>query len=175
MSEESRRILDLLAQGKLTVDEADQLLRAVSAPASSSGTGTKQEAKSSETERPQPRYLRIAVKKARPSWAGPGDAPKDAQSAHGPKAYAWPGFMGNFPQKEVTIRVPIALVKSGMRLGAIVPGLAGEQIAARLRERGIDVDVSKLDPAAIDALFKDFGEVNIDVDSGNAQVRISCE
>jgi hypothetical protein len=29
MSDETRRILELLAQGKVTVDEADQLLRAI--------------------------------------------------------------------------------------------------------------------------------------------------
>jgi hypothetical protein len=82
--------------------------------------------------------------------------------------------MGYSPEKEVTIRVPIALVKSGMRLGAIVPGLAGEQFAASLRARGIDVDhLSKLDPAEIDALLKNLGEV--DIDAGNAQVHISCE
>ena len=30
MSDETRRVLDLLAQGKITVDEADRLIKAVS-------------------------------------------------------------------------------------------------------------------------------------------------
>ncbi|HWW87626.1 MAG TPA: hypothetical protein VNZ26_28705 [Vicinamibacterales bacterium] len=202
MSDENRRILDLLAQGKLTVDEADQLLRAVSATASttaaasdsataSAGSATdsattsapgsgssspKQESKAGAGEPSQPRYLRIAVKRARPWWADPKDARKDAAGANWNKAHAWSGDMGgSFPQKEVTIRVPIALVKSGMRLGAIIPGVAAEQIAAKLRERGVDVDLSKLDPASIDAILKDLGEIDIDVDHGNAQVHISCE
>jgi len=29
MSDEARRVLDLLAQGKITVDDADRLLRAI--------------------------------------------------------------------------------------------------------------------------------------------------
>ena len=33
MNDDTRRVLDLLAQGKITVDEADQLLRAMAAPA----------------------------------------------------------------------------------------------------------------------------------------------
>ncbi len=38
MSDERRRVLDLLAQGKITVDEADQLLRALGATPSQDGT-----------------------------------------------------------------------------------------------------------------------------------------
>jgi len=44
-----------------------------------------------------------------------------------------------------------------------------------LREQGIDLDLSKLDPAAIETMLKDLGEMNIDIDSGKAQVRITCE
>ena len=33
--------------------------------------------------------------------------------------------------KDVNIRVPIAIVRGGMRLGAIIPGLAGDQVARR--------------------------------------------
>jgi len=140
MSEETRRVLDLLAQGKITVDEADQLLRAVATPPV--------DAAAPAGERPKPRWVRIAVHK--PSHHGHGD-------------------------KDVNIRVPIAVVKSGMRLGALIPGLAGDQVSARLRERGLDVDFSKLDPAAIEAVLKELGDTNIEIDAGKAQVRISCE
>jgi hypothetical protein len=97
MTDESRRILDLLAQGKLTVDEADQLLRAVSASttandsatasapssgtASASSAGTKQESKSGESEPSPPRYIRIAVKRTRPSWTNPKEAKEAAKEA----------------------------------------------------------------------------------------------
>ena len=60
-----------------------------------------------------------------------------------------------------------------MRLAAMIPGLEGR--SARLRERGIDVDLSKLDPAAIESMIEEMGEMNTDVDSGKAQVRITCE
>ena len=77
--------------------------------------------------------------------------------------------------KDVNIRVPISIVRSGMRLGALIPGLAGDQVAAKMRERGLDVDFSKLDGAAIDAILKDLGDTNIEIDSGKAHVRITCE
>ena len=71
--------------------------------------------------------------------------------------------------------MPIAVVKSGMRLGALIPGQVGDQVAARLRDRGLDIDFSKLDAAAIESVLTELGDTNIDIDSGKAQVRITCE
>src|SRR5262249_26541092 len=106
MSDDRRRILDLLAQKKITVEEADQLLGAIDAPRSEAPTGE------------GPKYFRIAIAKAALGWK---------------------------PEKLVNIRVPIALVKSGMRLGAVIPGFAGDELTRRLRERGIALDLGKLD------------------------------
>jgi hypothetical protein len=139
MSDDTRRILDLLAEGKISVDDAHRLIAAVTAsytpPAAADPT-------------PKPRYLRIAVHKP---------------------------AVGERSEKDMNIRVPIAIVRGGMRLGAIIPGLGGERLRARLREEGLNVDLSKLDPAALEAMLKDLGEMNIDIDSGKAQVRITCE
>jgi hypothetical protein len=143
MNDDTRRVLDLLAQAKITVEEADQLLRAMAAPAASAAASAPDEA-----ARPALRWVRIAVH-------------KQAKEGH--------------KDKDVNIRVPISIVRSGMRLGALIPGLAGDQVAAKMRERGLDVDFSKLDAAAIDAILKDLGDTNIEIDSGKAHVRITCE
>ena len=171
MSDETRRVLDMLAQGKITVDEADRLLAAMGS--GSAGTATAAAATpgkgSAPAEGPSPKYLRITVTKTR---SGPGD---DAEGSR--RARMWPGLvLGR--NGEVTIRVPVALVRNGMRLGAMIPGLTGERLQARLRERGVDVDLSKIDAEMIDQLVREFGEINIDIDSGRggkAQVRITGE
>jgi hypothetical protein len=69
----------------------------------------------------------------------------------------------------------MAIIRSGIRFGALIPGLARERMTARLRERGVDVDLTKIDPTMIESLLKDLGEVNIDVNGGEEQVRITCE
>ena len=163
MSDETRRILDLLAQGKITVDDADQLLRAIGSPepeATAAADHAERKARGwrgvlgigaarlSSGDATGARYLRIEVHK----HATEGRAAKD-----------------------VNIRVPVALVRGGMRLGAIIPGYAGEDIKSRLRERGFDVDLSKLDQAALEQLLDNFGEMTVDVDKGKAHVRITCE
>ena len=169
MSDETRRVLDLLAQGKITVDEADRLLAAIG-PASAGSAASGAAAKGAATaEAPSPKHLRITVTKTR-SW--PGD-----DREHSRRVWMWPGYMGG-RDREVSIRVPVALVRNGMRLGAMIPGLTGERLRARLRERGVDVDLSKIDAETIDRLVREFGEMNIDVVSeggGKAQIRITCE
>ncbi len=170
MSDETRRVLDLLAQGKITVDEADRLLAAIGqGPAGSAAGGATAGAKGTATgEAPSPRYLRITITKTR-NWPEAGEPAR--------RTRMWQGDVGG-RGREVSIRVPVALVRNGMRLGAMIPGLTGAGLQARLRERGVDVDLSKIDAATIDQLVREFGEMNIDIDSGRggkAQVRITCE
>jgi hypothetical protein len=144
MSDDTRRVLELVAQGRITVDDAAELLAALRTAANKSQS----EATASPGEAAKPRYVRIAVHK--------------------------PGREGR-KDKDVNIRVPMSILRSGMRLGAIIPGFARDHISAHLREQGVDVDLTKLDPAVIEALLTDLGEVNIDVNHGNEQVRITCE
>ena len=163
MSDETRRVLDLLAQGKITVDEADQLLRAIDAPPQepegSVETGGERKRKwrgifglgavpASPSDAPGLRYLKIEVHKP---------ATESRREKH------------------VNIRVPIALVRSGMRLGAIVGGYADNDVTRRLLERGIDLDLSKIDQTQIDDLMKNLGELRVNIDKGRSQVRITCE
>jgi len=145
MNDDTRRVLDLLAQGKITVDEAGRLLTALGA---SSAAGAAAAAPAASAPGPTPRFVRIAVHQA----AKEGRRDKD-----------------------VNIRVPIAIIRSGMRLGAMIPGLAGDQLTARMRERGLDVDFSKLDGPAIEAVLKELGDTNIEIEDGRSQVRITCE
>jgi hypothetical protein len=144
MSDDTRRVLELLSQGKISVDEADQLLRALK----DQGTRAEASSKSDATTTPaKPRFMRIHVHK--------------------------PGKEGR-KDKDVNIRVPLAVIRGGMRLGTMIPGLHAS-MNARLRERGIEVDLSKIDPAALESMLSDMGEINIDVEQSGEQVRITYE
>jgi len=149
-TEDSRRILELLAQGKITVDEADQLLRALRNAASSDAPPDADPASADEPRRETPKWVRITIDKA--------------------------GRDGR-PPKQVTIRVPIAVVRGGARLGAMFPKVAGERVTQKLREQGIDI--AAIDFSQIESVLGDLGETTIDVDEGphkgKAQVRITCE
>ena len=151
-TDDTRRILDMLSQGKITVDEADRLLKAMCAdrPAETATADT-------ATDGREPvRWIRINIHK-----------PAKDQT-HRPK--------------DVNIRVPIAIVKGGMRLGAIIATFAGEKAAKQMKERGLDLDLStingdlsRMNGAEFDAFLKSLEDTNIEIDDGKSQVRITAE
>jgi hypothetical protein len=133
MSQEMRQVLEMLSSGKVTVQEAEQLLKAVAAPEPTEG-------------RPiQPRYFRILVNKP---------------ARDGKKA------------ENVNIRVPMSVVRGGLRLGALFPGMLGKKKIQL--DNGTELDLSKIHYTDLEAMIKDIGELSVDVD-GDAQVRIRCE
>ncbi len=142
MSEDTRRVLEMLSQGKVTVDEADRLLGALGAPGAEAPA-----AKGDASEKPAPKFFRITV---------------NQEATNGRKA------------ETVNVRVPISVVRGGLRLGSFVPGLLGNKAKVHLGE-GTDFDLSKLDFNQLDAMMKDLGELTIDVDGGTSQVRVRCE
>ncbi len=148
---DARRVLDMLAQGKITVDEADRLLKALNAPEASASDADAQPGDPSRA-----RWVRINIHKV------------SDENRHQPK--------------DVNIRVPISVVKGGMRLGAIIATFAGEKAALRMKRRGIDLDLpkinddlSKMNGPEFEAFLKSLDDVNIEVDDGKSQVRITCE
>jgi hypothetical protein len=133
MNEETRKVLEMLSSGKITVQEAEQLLQAVGAPAPQEPTTKAQ-------------YFRIVVNK-------PAHDGKKAEN--------------------VNIRVPMTVVRGGLRLGALIPGMLGKKKI--MLDNGTEIDLSKIHYSDLEAMIKDIGELTVDVDGGDAQVRIRCE
>jgi SHOCT-like protein len=133
MSEETRKVLEMLSSGKITVQEAEQLLTAVKV------------ASQNEEKTAEPRYFRILVNKP---------------ARDGKKA------------ENVNIKVPITVVRGGLRLSSVFPGLLGKKKIQL--DNGTELDLSKIHYADLEAMIKDIGELTVDVD-GDAQVRIRCE
>jgi hypothetical protein len=151
-TDDTRRILEMLSQGKITVDDADRLIQAVSADRAAASTP----ADAASDAKPRARWFRINIHK--PS--------KD--DTHQPK--------------DVNIRVPIAVAKGGMRLGAIIATFAGEKAAQRMKARGLDLDLSaingdlsRMNGAEFEAFMKSLDEMNIEIDDGRSTVRITAE
>ena len=63
MSEETRKVLEMLAEGKINADQAEKLLEKLTASASSQTPPAEKREESSETGAKKPRFLRIIVDK----------------------------------------------------------------------------------------------------------------
>ena|SRR5882724_9378017 len=137
MSENRRQILDMLAQGKITADEAERLLSAL-----------EREPAGAETRRNDKiKYLRVVV-----------DAHDDVDG----------------PTK-VNVRVPMQLLRAGVKLTSIIPPRARTEVNEALRKEGIDVDIAKLTPESLEDIVEQLRDLQVDVDHERAKVRIFCE
>ena len=79
------------------------------------------------------------------------------------------------PDERVNIRVPLALIRAGMKLTALIPSQAADGINKALRDKGIDMDVQNLGADGLDELVDAFAELEIEVQSGEDQVHIWVE
>lgn len=142
MNEDRRQILQMLAEQKITAEEAERLLTALESatPAGSSLP---------ESPSRRPKYLRVMV---------------DTQDA----------YRGGAPVK-VNIRVPMQLLRAGVRLGALMPAPARDQVNAAMRENGVPFDISQLRPENLEELVEQLNDLTVDVDKEDTKVRVFCE
>jgi len=138
MTDASRQVLEMLAAGKITTDEADRLLNALREPGRAAPPSDKTESQ------PKPRYLRVIV-----------DANDEKDG----------------PTK-INIRVPIQLLRAGVRLASFMPVSAQAKVNVALQEQGIDLDISKIKPENIDELLAELRDTSIDVTQKGEDVKI---
>jgi hypothetical protein len=145
MNADRRSILDMLAEGKITADEAERLLLAMdrSGPASAAA------AEPRAGHNGQPKYLRVAVDTDEPGDDG------------GPT--------------KVNIRVPMALLRAGVRLTSLIPPQARDKVNAELAKNGMAFDINQLKPENLEDLIDHLSDLSVDVDQEKTKVRIFCE
>lgn len=139
MSEERRKILEMLVKGKISVNEAERLLTAVS-------EGSEQASSQSVSTGGKPRYLRVFVEPA------PNNKNGD----------------------RVNIRVPLNLIRAGLKWAAFIPKHAQVKVDEALKEKGIDVDFNKMKPEDLEEIIVNLNDLQVDVE-GAEKVRIFCE
>ena len=149
MSESRKRILDMLSEGKIDADEAEKLLEALSSSgfAASAPPNPQAESGKSATHTCNPKYLHVLVE------AGPGH-----KSGH----------------ESVNIKVPLALLKTGMKLKGLLPEKARDKITKHLGEKGIDFDLNDLDSDKLNCFVAALCEGPIDIDADKEKVKIYC-
>lgn len=139
MSEDRSRILNMLAEGKINATEAERLLDAL-------------ESRSAEKTGPAPSAIK-------------GDPT--------PLLNALPKFLhvkvdGEEGEK-VDVKVPLALVRSGLKLTSLIPQQAMDEINTQMAEKGMSIDFSNFKAEDIDELVEALREMEINVDGKNGE------
>ncbi|HET6411558.1 MAG TPA: hypothetical protein VFG53_05830 [Anaeromyxobacter sp.] len=139
MNSERLRILNLVAERKISADEAADLLEALGAPAADAP-------RADSSPRTAPKYLRVVV--------------EGGEASHGGR---------------VNVRVPMSLLRAGVRLAALLPPGVHDQINKALHDKGVDLDVSKIKSENLEEIVEQMGELTVDVENGAEKVRVFCE
>jgi hypothetical protein len=97
--------------------------------------------------KPRPKYLRVVV--------------DDNSGGDGPT--------------RVNIRVPLQLLRAGVRLTSLIPPQALTKLNAELDKSGVPIDLRELKPQHLEELIEQLDDVTVDVDDPDTKMRVFCE
>src|SRR5450755_432804 len=131
MNEDRMKILQMLSAGQITAEEAERLISAVEReqPASASASNSTD---GESRPKARPKYLRVVVK------------PADGNIAQGPN---------------VNVRVPMQLLRAGVRLASLIPVQARDQVNVAMREHGVQFDLSQIKPENLEELVDQLSDL----------------
>ena len=155
MNENRRQILEMLAAGKITADQAERLITALE-PEPGGAVGefnSKSAGANGATVKTRAKYLRVLV-----------EADESMTGMKGPTT--------------VNVRVPMQLLRAGVRLASLIPVQAHEQLDQALMSHGVPLTLSQIKPENLEELIDHLEDLTVDVDGkdGNTtKVRVFCE
>ena len=141
MNEQRRQVLQMLAEGKITADEAERLIDALDQDQPEPQAGAVSRPKS------RPKYLRVVVVDS-----SAGDDPS-----------------------RVNVRIPLQLLRAGVRLASLVPPQALTKLNEKLSESDVPIDLNELKPQQLTELIDQLEELTVEVDDSDSKVRVFCE
>ena len=78
-------------------------------------------------------------------------------------------------QARVNVRVPLQLLRAGVKLAALLPPQALSRANVELARSGWPMDLSQLKPEQLEELIEHLDEMTVEVDDPTATVRVFCE
>lgn len=76
---------------------------------------------------------------------------------------------------KVNVRIPIKLIRAGVRLSSLIPQQARDHLETAMKEEGVDLDLSGVTADNVDDIIAQLRDLTVDVDSSSAKVRVYCE
>lgn len=147
MNEDRTRILTMLAEGKITADEAEMLLDALESP----------------TAAPAP---------PAPPATGAAEAVDQFLATPGAPKYLYVTVDG---KDKVNVKVPLGLLRAGLKLTSLIPPAAMDEINKSMEDSGMTIDFNNLKPEDIEDLIENLREMEITVDAEDGNhVRVWC-
>jgi hypothetical protein len=77
--------------------------------------------------------------------------------------------------EDVNIKIPMVLLKAGIKLSTLMPERAYEKVNSRLAEKGFNFDLNNLDSEKLEDIMEALKESAIEINGDDKTVRIYCE
>lgn len=146
MSEKQKKILEMLTEGKIGVDEAERLLGSLGTDVIEPG----EVARVGAAAMRKPKYLRVTVR--------PGPDHEHEEDA-----------------EHVNVRVPVSLIRSGIKLTSLMPEQARDKVSEALHDKGIDLNMRNMKPEDLEEIIDALTELEVDVTSRKEVVKVFVE
>lgn len=77
----------------------------------------------------------------------------------------------------INVRVPIMLLRAGVRLASLIPPSAQKRVNDELHKNGVDFDISQVKPENLNELIDHLSDVSVDIDhdADGVKVKIFAE
>jgi len=167
MSQETKKVLEMLAAGQITAEDAEKLLEKLGAngPAGAQASGD-----AAEQERKSARVWGWKIPPSPESSGRAQAAAGEAPAAPNQKLRFLRVVVDTPGRDQVNIRVPLQFLRAGIKLLGVIP----PQASAKLAEKGIDLNA--LRDLKGGELVDELKDLHVDVDSQNGEkVRVFCE
>jgi hypothetical protein len=104
---------------------------------------------------PRPKYIRVTVT-------------EDGKAADGSTIEG---------ATKVNVRVPMQLLRAGVKLASFIPPEARERVNIALRKDGVPIDLGQIKPENLEDLIDHLDDLTVDIDERkkNTKVRVFCE
>ena len=140
MTENRKKILEMLAENKISVDDAYRLLNTIE-----SAEGSRESApKSGTATKAKPKYLRVTI-------------------------IPDPDHENSKDVDRVNVRVPMSLLRAGIKLTSLIPTEAREKVDGALKDKGIDFSTRNMKPEDIEELIESLSELEVDIISSKGE------
>jgi hypothetical protein len=158
MSDNRKKILEMLEKNKISAEEAYRLLSAVDAGENGKGNaghsneGHRDEGKRVFEGKFKGKYLRVTV------------TPPEGGVSEGRGNLFQDGNVGR-----VNVRIPMSLIRAGLKLTALIPPDALDKANNALHEKGINFDVRDIKPETLEELIEALGDMEVDVEGAKGE------
>jgi hypothetical protein len=150
MNENEKTILQMLADGKISVEEAQRLLALMKSD-NEIGNDSADVGQKTKTN---PRFMHVVVEPKE------GIAREDGRHKHHGK---------------VNVRVPLGLIRAGIKLATLIPSDAAEHVDKAFKEKGFSFDIKRLKEEDLESMIEALRESEINVETDYESVKINAE